>query len=94
MSRNCGNCKSIGLAIELRADGASSRRLLQSEDTPDRLPSPLAPAGGVGRGRTAMFSARSRFSKCDCFVFLGLVVSFIAVQLLVRLVSDCSNRAV
>jgi hypothetical protein len=59
----------------------------------DPQPSPLALAMGVGRGRAAMTFTRSRFSKCGCSV-LGLVVSFIAVQLLVRLVFDSSIRAI
>jgi len=93
---------SIVLSIPCESESGSSRRAAMPTNcgncksisgVANPRPSPLAPAGGVGRGRTAMFSARSRFSKCDCFV-LGLVVSFIAAQLLVRLVFDSSIRAV
>jgi len=55
----------------VESESGSSRRAAMSANcgnckssrAADPQPSPLAPAGGVGRGRTAMFTARSRFNK-------------------------------
>lgn len=89
-----GNRKvGIGLVVTNESESGSSRRTAISPkegywksapESPNHRPSPRVPAGGAGRGRGATFLARSRFSKCDCFV-LGLVVCFIATLLLVRL---------